>query len=218
MEKNGIKWTDKIQAFASIIAILGGLAGFYKLFSTDKEMQKQIDNLAIITKEFTAQTIIMREELENSRLRNNLTVEQLSIDKDKWIKQNRPDFEFDLGKWDNWTGNADFTKIEGFSLINKGGAAHLINVIENKNNTCKMLIPKMYIPKQGKLKFNLSFSNNKDFYIDVNLIYKDIEGILYSQRFKSDRISNEFLKTSEELNLDNLNITSYKPIKINMND
>lgn len=214
MGKNSLKWTDKVQAIASIIAILGGLAGFYKLFSTDKEMQKQIHNLTIIAKEFSDQTTIMREELDNSRMRNNLLVEQLSIDKDKWTKQNRPDFAFDLGKWDSWTGNIDITTIEGFSLINKGGAAHLINLTENKNNTCKLIVPKTYIPSQGRLRFNLSFSDKKDIYLDINLIYKDFEGTLYSQRFKSDKISNEMLRNRENQNLDYLNITSFKPTKI----
>ncbi len=39
MGEDKIKWTDKIQAIAAIIAIFGGLAGFYKLFATDKEIQ-----------------------------------------------------------------------------------------------------------------------------------------------------------------------------------
>jgi hypothetical protein len=214
MGKNKITWTNKVQAIASIIAILGGLAGFYKLFSTDKEMQKQIDNLTIIAKEFSDQTAIMREELDNSRMRNNLLVEQLSIDKDKWTKQNRPDFAFDLEKWDSWTGDGDFTTIEGFSLTNKGGSAHLINVTENLNNTCKLIVPRTYVPSQGRLKFNLSFSDKKDIFLDINLIYKDFEGILYSQRFKSDKISNEMLRDRQSQNLDYLSITSYKPIKI----
>lgn len=217
MNRKAIKWTEKIQAFAAIIAILGGFAGFYKLFSTDKEMQRQIENLAKIANDISEQTNIMRAELKNSTMRNNLIIEQLAIDKEKWIIQNKPDFSIDLSRWDEWSGENDSTSIEGFSLINKGGSAYLLDLSYNKDNTCVISVPKTYIANQGKTRFKLTFSIQKEFCIDINLIYQDIAGNMYSQRLNSDKFDSNDFANRELGSFDFLNIKSGNPIKINDN-
>lgn len=198
VKENKIKWTEKLQTLAAIIAILGGIAGFYTLFSKDKVMQRQINNLATIAKEITKQTQILREELE--------------IDKDKWIKQIRPDFSLDLNTWHDWTGSKDTTTINGFTIINSGGAALLLGIKKNKNNTCLINVQKTFVPKQGKAKLDIKFSQKQKIILDFNLIYIDMEGTKYEQRFISNSFTYDDL-SSTELN-DLFNLISEKPTKI----
>lgn len=210
--KNKIKWTEIAQAFAAIIAILGGIAGFYKLFSTDSEMQEQLEKLTVMANETSAQTKIMSQELLISRSRIDLQMDQLAIEKEKWKKQNSPDFAIDLGNYDFWYELDDSIKI-GFSLNNIGGSAQIIDVTENKENTCKLQVPNSYVPSQGVVRFNLYIPKKMEVYLDFNLIYKDNGGIIYTQRFKSDRISYKKFKARDDEGLDVLNIESEKPVK-----
>ena len=47
-------WAELIKTFAAVFAIAGGIAGFYKLFQNDKDVQNQISSL---------QTIVVRLNL-----------------------------------------------------------------------------------------------------------------------------------------------------------
>ena len=117
-----IKWTDKIQAIAALIAICGGIAGFVTLFTADKETQQQINSLTQIAYEFSNHTEIMREELKILRNRNQILLENLDIDKNKWISLNKPDIELNLNKWKEWSTKKNnlntINLIKGFTLIN----------------------------------------------------------------------------------------------------
>lgn len=209
MPKDKIKWTDKVQATASIIAILAALVGFYKLFTADKNLQKQIDDLSQLANQSIIQSQIMREELEISRTRNTMLLEQLGIDQAKWEKQISPDFSMDFSSINGWGSAYDSTRIEGVSLINNGGSCHITKLVINKSNNCKLTFPLSHIPSQSKVKFNMSFSEKSDIMLDVNLVFVDSKGTTYSQRFRSEKTPIDKFK-----NQDFLNIKISEPVKL----
>lgn len=213
MSNYKLKWIEKLNAFASIIAILGGLAGFYKLFSTNKDLQKQITNLTTISQESVKQTKIMYNELNEFKKQNKILVEQLVVSKTKLENDSRPDFIFELDNYPRFAViNDTVCKVEHY-LINKGGACYLNDIIYNKNNSCRMEISKTFIPSQSKVKFNISFPTKGTFYLDIYIVFKDIEDIYYKQRFHSNKVSVESLQESDNI-FEKVKITSDKPIKI----
>jgi len=185
MKKNQIKWTDKVQAFAAIIAILGGIAGFIKLFSTDTEIQKQIDNLSTIANQSIMQTNIFQEQLNILSERNRILVEQLEIDKEKWTKQIRPEFTIKFEEFSGGNIGEDISTYHDIPLINTGSAAFILRIEENKNNKSKIKFQPSFIPKQGSILIDISFPNDNEV-IDIYLYYKDIDGNIYKQRFSGN--------------------------------
>lgn len=197
MGKSKTKWTDIVQAIASIVAIIAAIIGFYTLYSDDIDMQKQIDNLTTLAKESSEQSRIMREELEISRTRNTILIKQIGLDQEKWIKQNRPDLVLDLTHFENSTEFEETIKYEGLSMINNGGALILEGVEENKGNNCKISIPNTFIPNQGRAKFEVSIPKNSEIFMDINILFRDIDGNKYFQRFISNRIKSDNLTLSD---------------------
>ena len=179
MAKTKINWTDKVQAIAAVIAILGGIAGFIKLFSTDHELQKQIDNLSIIANQSVIQTTIFQEQLNLLSERNRILIEQLDIDKDKWTKQIRPEFSIQLEKFSGGEIGESKSTYHDVPLINNGAAAFILRTEENDKNQCKIKIQPTFIPKQGSVLIDITFPNDNGYLdpgetADIIILFKNI--------------------------------------------
>lgn len=197
----GIKITDWIQAFGSLIAVIGVLVGFIKLYTDNRKQKTQIDSLMILAQQSEIQSNHLSHQVDQMIEGNNLQLQyiscfqdfvqisnqsiKLNVDKDILDRKKRkleikPFFEFG-------TLRRDPDSII-FALSNHGQIATINNFEILEGNSMNSNIDR-YIGKDiihnGTLVLNLTPGpiGITILYCNLNLriIYSDIDGNTYCQ-------------------------------------
>lgn len=136
---------DTISAIASLVAIIGGIAGFATLFIKDKGKQKQIGELALQTQEAQKQTFqmeknnrILEKSLEFQMKVSNKEMEFMEIES-KINKAIRDESIKPFIKQAQ-RGNTSNTKISNIYLKNFGNRAIEAKLIDNSVSPAKVII------------------------------------------------------------------------------
>lgn len=198
----GIPITDWIQAFGAIIAIVGAIYAFVKLFIKDKEKQLQIDSLTKIAEENENQSIYLASQVEQMIESNKIQTEYLKLFQESAIankdtaeiekerielekKQRKISIKPQL-KFSHGTKTPEYNKM---TLINKGGdKAKIIEFKELERNSVNHNIKDWIEHEIGKNQpLNFIFKP-KPFgvmidqcFADIEVIFEDIDGNKYYQ-------------------------------------
>jgi hypothetical protein len=173
------KW---ISTIAEVVAIIGAIAAFIKLFSDNVEMREQLKQTTIIAvaadstvREMREQTKIMADQTELNRKRINK--EEL-----RYIESLKPRFMVERMQLTQGSGL-------GASLFNIGNQAEVFKIdIGNKNN-CTVEINPTLVKENSYLGFSIQSPEKEVPILDVIIFMQDIEGTIYKQRFYTDKDS-----------------------------
>lgn len=77
-------WTDKLQGIGAIISSLGAIVAFITLFLKDKDKQKQIDSLTIMSEQLMSISLSQQEQINSLSILANSSIS--SLEKQEEIK------------------------------------------------------------------------------------------------------------------------------------
>ncbi len=205
----GISITDWIQAIGALIAIIAGIFAFIKLFLRDKEKEQQIKNLTDIAKQSSMQTQQLSSQAGHMEESNRLFKEQIDVLKERLllakgdieIKEKEREIEIRVRKnnikplfyQENGFGSIELLKL---ILRNKGGECKILRVDVIDGEDLLKIDESIYNSVISKNEdVTLCFrslderrnANNIDYIFD--LVYENIDGNKYSQRFSCRGIS-----------------------------
>lgn len=205
----GIPITDWVQALGALIGVLGGVYAFYKLFTRDKDKEKQIDSLIKMAEQTTMQTQQLSNQSGHMEESNRLFREQIEVFKeglllqrsDQEQKEREKEIERRLRKndikplfyQDNGSGTNTNLRID---LKNKGGQARTLKIEMIEGADYLRIDERVYNNTVAKgedvtLVFrSLDESRNaNNFEYLFDLVFENMDSDKYSQRFKCRGIS-----------------------------
>ena len=141
-----IKITEWITAIGAIVAIVATIVTFYKLFQRDLDKEKQIQSLSELAQESVSQTKAlenqvqaMKNQVQELRIANELTLEELKINKEVFKIQSEHLKEFKEGRSKEILPVFVVQDVEVISnnyahatLLNKGGTATQFRFLHSK--------------------------------------------------------------------------------------
>jgi hypothetical protein len=199
---NNLPITDWIQAIGALVAIIGALIAFLKLFKRDLDKQKQIDSLYKMAEQseiqanqlinlaeyinksnslLSQQVSLIQEILISSEKDNEKTQERIEVENKLRKNQNLPRFEFLHGSGNLESFVLDFEnkgkigKIKGIESLedNKISNVNLLNAVDSN------------IDENGRLRIrimpNSEIKTPQSANINFRILFSDIEGNDYYQ-------------------------------------
>ena len=211
---DGIKITDWIQSIAALTAIIAAIIGFAKLFMTDINQQKQIDNLTTLAQQAQIQNELLLNQISELKLanelktmENNIRLKAIEKDLDIRIQDIKPSFAIEgissfhealaeynelkeKNKLEDWPLVHPSQFLSNFHrFINHGDRARNLTLITLKGNQCKVenTDGNREIERNEKLKLKLVRSGkwNEDS-VNLKLTFSDKAGNKYDQFITGD--------------------------------
>lgn len=179
-----------IRTIAECIAIIGGIAGFIKLFSNDVDIQNQIIELKIISRQAIEQTKEFKKQSELLQLKYNLDSVTQKKQEKNWETSILPSLTLSVTSFDIRTISFS-TK-----LITTGGTAKIIKVTPFKDNTFKLNIPYTTIANNSPIDLELEKGETNEAKLHFLIVFEDMEGNKYNQIFNTLNTNDELIITT----------------------
>lgn len=206
------RFLNTLTIISSFVGIIGGTFGIYFGFKTLIDSDKSINTQLI---QISKQTLLLSNQLKEIQKNNRLLIENQKVEKDKWIKQQKPFFEISNIKWfDEVNIENGLPKQFEISLLNRGGKANSVLIQVLESNSCKITSKVKDVSSQSKLSLILDLPKDKIVRLDFQLIFVDIDGRTYSQKIKSNSfLVDGMFSNNGRIIFDKMDIKIFKPIK-----
>jgi hypothetical protein len=218
-EISAIKITDWVQAFGSLIAVLGVLVGFYTLYTDNKKQQTQINSLVILAQQSEIQSRHMSEQVNQMIESNMLQLQYIShfqqlvqisdhsakqiherelLDEKRRKFEIRPNFEIGFTSNDRETFRINIqnigkpAKILSFEIL----TGHSMNLNQNSYLGKEMKTNETLDLKFSPAQYGLNTSNCN---IKLKMNYSDIDDNQYYQIIESSGCSSIKISKPPEL-------------------
>ncbi|MBI9055459.1 MAG: hypothetical protein JEY96_16675 [Bacteroidales bacterium] len=197
----GIPITDWIQSIGALVAILGAIYAFAKLFIKDKEKQIQINSLTKIAEESENQSVYLAYQLDQMIESNKIQTQYLSllqestsankekveIDKER-IELEKKQRRISLKPYLQFSTGLVTPELHKLNLINKGEKAIITNFEELEKNSVNHNIKGLIGSELSKNQRISVIFKPKPFglmisqcFVNIKVILEDIEGNKYYQ-------------------------------------
>lgn len=183
------KWTELVQTIAASVAILGGIAGFYKLFENDQALQAQIQSLQTLAEQSIIQNAALNEQIRLSNLSIALDSAKRSQEIAPIILIEREMISF---------GETGITKCKLYAILkNTGGPATNIKIKPLTSFKLEKTTHTNYLVRDGWLFLKIEGNCEQ---IKLTVYYSDIDDNRYSQYF--DFIDGDYFVSNEPIRLE----------------